>query len=278
VSACRLRPAPMLLRAALLIVVALVTPAAVAQEAALPVLPIEPLLAAPVALDVTGAGTAVLSITTTVDLACVVVYGPDDGFGSLAVDVDMGASAHRDHLVMLRDLEPDTEYHYRLQGSDPDGNLYASETLRFRTPPRASPEAGWTNVARVDLGARVVEVSSEFGAAFAAVHAIDGDARSEWSSRGDGDEAFITIELPSSVEFVGFGLWTRTMGASAQISSFEVVTEQGEAFGPFEIADAAALHRFDAEGRGQRFTFRVVASSGGNTGAVEVAVFVADGD
>jgi hypothetical protein len=53
--------------------------------------------------------------------------------------------------------------------------------------------------------------------------------------------------------------------------SFSV--EAGEIFGPFAISDANQLYRFPATGRGQRFTFRVVESSGGNTGVFEVAVF-----
>ncbi len=47
----------------------------------------------------------------------------------------------------------------------------------------------------------------------------------------------------------------------------------GEVFGPFDVPDAASAHDFAATGRGQEFTFRVLASSGGNTGVVEVAVY-----
>lgn len=238
--------------------------------------PLEPLLDAPIEMHDVGATSARLRVTTAVDLACVVVFGTDRRFGGLALDLDMGGAAHRDHHVLLVGLEPDTEYVYRMQGSAPDGSFYASEVYTFRTLPAAVDERAWRNVATLDAGARVVEASSAFGAAFAPEHALDGAADTAWSSRGDGDDAFLTIELPEPVEFVGFGAWSRTMGTSAEIFSYEVVTETGAVFGPFELD--AATRRFDVEASGvaQRFTFRVVSSSGGNTGLVEFAVFVAD--
>lgn len=259
-------------RSALIVAAALVAAAAYAQP--LVSLPVDDVLDAPIELaDVTSA-SATLEVTSTIDLACLVVFGTDDSFGNLALDVDMGAGAHSDHRVLMRGLEPDTAYVYRLQGSDPQGNFYASEVMHFRTPPASGDEASLgVNVATVAAGAEVVEASSEFGSAFTADRAIDGDATSEWSSRGDGDEAFITVRLSEPVEVTGFGLWTRTMGSTAQIERFEVVNEDGEVFGPFEVPDAATEHAFPADGRGQVFTFRVVSSSGGNTGAVEVAVY-----
>ncbi len=237
-------------------------------------LPVEDVLAGPIELSDVTSASATLEITSTIDLACVLVFGTDEGFGNLALDVDMGAGAHRDHRVLLRGLEPDTEYVYRLQGSDPQGNVYASQVMRFRTPSAAPDDASLgVDVATAEAGAEVIDASSEFGSAYAAAHAIDGEATSEWSSRGDGDDAFITVRLAEAVDVTGFGLWTRTMGSTAQIERFEVVNEHGDVFGPFDVADAARQYRFPAEGRGQTFTFRVVSSSGGNTGVVEVAVY-----
>ncbi len=248
--------------------------AAAAHAQPLVSLPVEDVLAGPIELSDVTSASAALEITSTIDLACVLVFGTDEGFGNLALDVDMGAGAHRDHRVLLRGLEPDTEYVYRLQGSDPQGNFYASEVMRFRTAAAPEGEASLgVDVATLEAGAEVVDASSEFGGGFAADHAIDGEATSEWSSRGDGNEAFITVRLAEPVDVTGFGLWTRTMGSTAQIQRFEVVNEDGDVFGPFDVPDAAREHRFPAEGRGQEFTFRVLASTGGNTGAVEVAVY-----
>lgn len=259
-------------RRLLFVLAAVVAAAAHAQP--LVSMPVEEVLETPIEMtDVTSA-SATLEITSTIDLACVVVFGTDEGFGNLALDVDMGSGAHRDHRVLLRGLEPDTEYVYRLQGSDPQGNFYASAVMRFRTTAASGdgPSLG-VDVATLEAGAEVVETSSEFGSSFAAGHAIDGDASSEWSSRGDGSDAFITVRLAEPVDVTGFGLWTRTMGSTGQIERFEVVNEAGDVFGPFDVPDAAREHTFAAEGSGQEFTFRVVASSGGNTGVVEVAVY-----
>ena len=240
--------------------------------------PLEPLVAHAIEVSDVTSSSATLHVTTDVDLACVVVFGQDLGFGYLALDLGMGSAAHRDHEVVMRGLEPDTTYVFRMQGSAPDGTFYASEVYTFATPAAdADQDRGWRNVATEAAGARVVEVSSEFGPAFSAEHAIDGDPSSEWSSRGDGDDALLTIELPETVAFVGFGAWSRTMGSSAEIVRFEVETDAGEVFGPFELPSARESFSFEARGEARRFTLRVVESSGGNTGLIEFAVFVEDG-
>lgn len=41
---------------------------------------------------------------------------------------------------------------------------------------------------------QVTQLSSEFSASFAADHAVDGDASTEWSTDGDGDDATAIIE------------------------------------------------------------------------------------
>jgi hypothetical protein len=243
------------------------------RAAALVAQPVEPFIVGPLAVSDVTSSSATLKISTTVDLACVVVFGTANSFGRLALDSDMGASAHRDHRVLMRGLEPDTVYRYRLQGSGPDGTLYASNTMTFRTAMLSGqPDALGVNVATAAQGARVTRASSEFSSAFGAANAIDGNASTEWSTAGDGNAALITVTLPKPVTVSGFGLWTRTMGSSAQIRRFEVLNENGDRFGPFDVADAKSVHRFAATGSGRTFTFRVLDSSGGNTGAVEVEV------
>lgn len=238
--------------------------------------PLEPFVGQPIEATRLTPTSATLLVTTDIDLACVVVFGTDERFGHLALDLDMGGAAHRDHAVHMRGLEPDTEYVFRLQGSSPDGSFYVSEVYRFRTPPAEDDGRAWRNVATVEQGARVVEASSEFGSGFAAERAIDGAPTTEWSSRGDGDDAFLTIELAEPVAFVGFGVWSRTMGTSAEIQRFEVETETGNVYGPFDLATASQSEAFEAMGEAQRFTVRVLASTGGNTGLIEFAVFVED--
>ncbi|MDF1523349.1 MAG: fibronectin type III domain-containing protein, partial [Trueperaceae bacterium] len=98
---------------------------AVAAAQPLVSLPVEDVVDGPIAMSEVTATSATLLVTTHIDLACVVVFGEDEGFGQLALDADMGGGAHRDHRVLLRGLEPDTEYAYRLQGSAPDGSFFA---------------------------------------------------------------------------------------------------------------------------------------------------------
>jgi len=240
--------------------------------------PLDEVLSGPIEIvELTSNGAAV-QVTTDVDMVCSVVYGLDDSYGSQTTDPGMGELAHRQHFAPMRGLQPDTEYHYRVQGTATDGTIYASEDLTFRTLPEDDQAAGDNrlNVASANAGARVVDISSEFSATWSGANAIDDDAETEWSSAGDGDGAFITIELAEVYELSGIGLWTRTMGASAQISSFQVVTEDGTVLGPFDVPDATQMHVFPVTVAAQELRFEVLASSGGNTGAVELAAFTGD--
>lgn len=241
-------------------------------------LPIEPLLDGPIEVSELGSSNATLRINTSLDVACVVIFGEDENFGQMALDADMGADAHANHRVVMRGLKPDTEYVYRFQGSDRDGKFYVSNVMRFRTKVAEAKEDLGKNVALSSLGAKVTDVSSNYAdgandSTWGANNAIDGNPNSEWSSNGNGNDSFITIELAAESEISGFGLWTRTMGSSAEISQFEVVNEFGDSYGPFNISNANGIFDFPVNARGQRFTFKVVDSNGGNTGVVEIAIY-----
>ncbi|MGE3073917.1 MAG: discoidin domain-containing protein [Dehalococcoidia bacterium] len=213
-------------------------------------------------------------VVTTIPVVCAVVFGTDTSYGGISTDPDMGGAAHSDHFAPLRGLEPDTVYHYRLQGTGPDGMLYVSGDLTFRTAPRDPDQLDrGPNVASLTEGARVLEVSSVFGGSMAwrAENAVDGDTATEWSSDGDGDAAFITIELRDETRLTAVGLWSRTMGTSAEIKQFQVVTDRGETLGPFSLPDANGLHVFEVSALARSLRFEVLSSSGGNTGAVELA-------
>ena len=56
------------------------------------------------------------------------------------------------------------------------------------------------------------------------------------------------------------------MGTSAQIASFRVITDRGEVFGPFDLADAYSAHYFDVEITAKKLRFETADSSRGNTG------------
>ena len=63
------------------------------------------------------------------------------------------------------------------------------------------------------------------------------------------------------------------MGSSAEIHSFQIVTDKGETIGPFELADAARAYYFETDFTAKRLRFEAVTTSGGNTGAVEIEVY-----
>lgn len=209
---------------------------------------------------------ATLRVTTIQAAVCAVAYGTDGPFGAIATDQDMGAGGgHNDHSALMTGLLPESEYQYRLQGVGADGHLYRSEILTFTTP--AATEAGFgSNVA---IGATVVDVSSEFSDSFAATNAVDGNIGTEWSSKGDGDNAFMTIDLGQPFDITAVSFRTRSMNDGSAIASTFTVDVDGETFGPFPAGDSPAEVSF----RGQVLTYRVAASSGGNTGAVEIEAF-----
>lgn len=252
------------------LIAALIVSTALAQDGSLPTVePVEPFLTEPLAMDEVRPRSAVLEITTTIDLACAVVFGPEGGFGRLALDQQMGAEAHQDHRVILTDLEPDTEYVFRLQGSAPDGRLLASAVQTFRTPPEQADERFGPRLEEL----QAVAASSTFSSGFAPENAVDLDGGSEWSSRGDGDDAWIEITLPERTELSGVGVWTRTMATSARIERFMIRTDDGATFGPFELPDANGLHRFEIDATTSTLRLEVVDSTGGNTGLVELEAY-----
>lgn len=216
--------------------------------------------------------TAVVEVTTTVPVACAVVYGPDDTFGSLAVDDDMRGGAHEDHAPRLTGLQPDTEYQYILQGSDTSGAFYRSDVMTFRTPQAPDVATPGPNVAP---SATVADVSSTFSDAFAAANAIDGDLGTGWSTAGDGDDAWIEIDLGEETGIAGVAYRSREMtDGTAIVETYTVTVDGGEPLGPFEAAGGGAgVVEVAVDGRLLRFEAET--TTGGNTGAVEIEVYAA---
>lgn len=207
--------------------------------------------------------TATLTVATSVEAVCAVAFGETDELGHLATDQDMGGAGHSDHAAVLTGLTPDTEYFYRLQGVTGDGRLFQGDTMRFRTP----PASGALDDGNVALGATIVEVSSEFSGAFGAANAVDGDPATEWSSRNDGDDAFITLDLGRVFTITGVAFETRSMSDGTATAETFTVTVDGVTCGPFDVG----LEAVDLTG--QVIRFDVETSTGGNTGALEIKVF-----
>lgn len=221
--------------------------------------------------------SALVQVETDVDVVCSVVYGEDNKYGRQSTDLDMGGIGHSQHNAALRGLKPDTVYHYRLQGTGPDGTIYRSEDRTFRTPPEEDGEpALGQNIASLDAGARIVETSSTFGRGWEGANAIDGDPETEWATANDGDGAFITVELAAPTDLTGVGFWTRSMGATGEINRFQVITDDGTVLGPFDVPDANRLYVFPVSANAGVLRFEAVTSSGSNTGVVEVAAFAGE--
>jgi hypothetical protein len=230
----------------------------------------------PEIVDITD-GDAVLVFESSIPLACSVVYGKTTAYGQISVDQDMSGGAHADHHPLLLDLEPDTEYHYRVQGTAADGTLYVGEDATFRTLPAAQEVE--VNLASPQAGARVVAVSSNFGGAanngaWGADSAIDGNRGTAWSSAGDGNAAYIVVELARLAQLRAVEVWTRSMSdGTAQTFAFTLTTGAGEVLGPFRLPDAAQPYRFEVNVTARSLRLDVVESSGGNTGLIEFAVY-----
>lgn len=226
-----------------------------------------------------GPTSVTLRAVTTVAVACSVVYGTTSDYGQIATDTDMAGGAHTDHHPLLSGLTPDTTYYARLQGTGPDGTLYVSDQYTFHTAPAAEGTSpGGLNLALPANGARLTGVSSNYGggaddATWGALSAIDGNGATAWSSNGDGDDAWLEIALAARTHVTRLGFWTRTMGTSAEIQSFQVVTDAGETFGPFTLTGAAATDYFDTDFTATTLRFEAVTSTGGNTGALEIEVY-----
>ena len=146
-------------------------------------------------------------------MVCSAGYGTTEEYGQIATDLDMAGGGHSNHRPLLTGLKPDTEYHLRLAGIGPDGTIYQHKDLTFRTSaeePGAALNPSGDNLAVLSSGARVVGTSSNFGGADNAAtwggnQAIDGDPGTQWSSNGDGNDAWIEIDLATETRVTGVG-------------------------------------------------------------------------
>lgn len=222
-------------------------------------------------------GTATLPIVTSVPVACTIVYGTTPEFGQLSVDQDMDGGTHSNHNPLLSDLEPETTYYFRVQGVDDLGNIYLSETMTFLTPPQTEVENN--NLLSPENGAEILGYSTAFGDAdmdetWGIASAFDGSGNSAWSTAGDGNDAYVEVKLAQRAVIQEVEFWTRSMSNNtAQIFEFTVTTDTGDVYGPFKLPDADQAYTFAVEFEAETLRFDVTDSNGGNTGAVEIAVY-----
>jgi hypothetical protein len=148
-------------------------------------------------------------------------------------------------------------------------------TLPAAAGAAADPSSVATNLASAGT---VTAVSSEFSPQWAAANAIDDDLATEWSSAGDGNNSFITIDLGESQAIGGFEFLTRTMAdGSATTTTYEVIVDDSTVFGPFPAGNPAESMRSSVDTEGQIVRFEVTDSTGGNTGAIEIRILAPSG-
>ncbi len=232
--------------------------------------------AAPEIVDIKNS-EARLTFVSTIPLACSVIYGKMPNFGQIATDSNMNGGAIINHNPILNNLEADTVYHYRVQGSDAEGKLYWGAHSTFKT----SGSIIDNNLLSLDNGARISAVSSNFDGAndgeFGANNAVDGSNATAWSSAGDGDNAFIEITLAESKKIETIMVRSRSMtDGSAKILTFMITTDNGEVAGPFTLPNATQGHQFPLNRTTQSIRLDVVTSTGGNTGVVEIVGYEND--
>lgn len=162
----------------------------------------------------------------------------------------------------------------RGSGSDADTSQSEMEVVATGadqqvTAPSTEGAASRTNLS---LEATVVETSSEFNADFAGAKAIDGSLSTEWSSMGDGDGAYIVIDLGTAMEITGIGFRTREMSDGTSITNTYTVSVDGaDVIGPFDAGIGFSVSDFAAVGQVVRIDMHT--TTGGNTGAVEIEIY-----
>jgi hypothetical protein len=218
----------------------------------------------------------IFRVTTSEPMICAIVWGEDDDFGRFNNSLSMNGTGIEQHDVALPDVEPGATYQFVVQGTTADGTLYRSEPGTFRIGEASDLPPSTIAAPGTDIGptASVVEVSSEFSAAFAAANAIDGDLATEWATRGDGDDGSITLELDEDTQIVAVDFVTRSMAdGSATTSTYTVSIDDGPPLGPFPAGSPAQPRPAAIDARGRSMRFDITASSGGNVGAVEIRVY-----
>ena len=226
--------------------------------------------------DPTDSERGIFRVETTEPMICAIVWGETEALGNLNNSLAMNGTGIVSHDVYLPGAIAGRTYYFQVQGSTADGTLYRSETAMFTIPEgetSAPPTDSASRGVNLALGSSVVDVSSEFNSSFAAANAIDDSGTTEWSSAGDGDDAFITIDLGDTVEIAGVEFITRSMlDGTAITETFSVTVDDRNTYGPFPAGTAVDANFAAIDGMGRVIRFDVDTSTGGNVGAVEVRV------
>jgi F5/8 type C domain len=212
--------------------------------------------------------SATLQLVTHPPTVCAIAYGETGSLGSIADDPNMGGTAVSRHTVVLGGLVPGTTYYFRLTAIDASGRVFQSRKLAsFKTP--RGPGAREHDVA---TGAKVLAASSQWSGTYGASNAVDGNLSTEWASNGNGNRAFVTIQLKRQYKIRGVAFITRQMADGSAITRTFAVVVGGRRYGPFPTGNPLDLRIARVRFRARVLRFEVVTSTGGNTGADEIEV------
>ncbi len=230
------------------------------------------------------ANRAVIKFDTTIPTTCEAQYGTSkEDLNKTARDPSMADGIFElVHEVPVEDLASGTTYFYRAKAADASGSIQYTEILSFTT---LAGTAGGSaiNVASQNQGAVISEVSSNFGgsgsgndSAWGANNAIDDSMSSEWATNGDGNNAYVVINLSREYLLTGIGFRSRKMSdGSSIITSFKLVFADQSERGPFSTPDPDQFYSFDFEApvKSQQVRFVALTTTGGNTGAKAIQLF-----
>lgn len=230
--------------------------------------------------EAVGATRAVLRFRTSRATSCEAEYGPTPELGSTAEDPSMEEGTLAiDHRVVFEDLTPETDYHVRARAEDAEERVYLSGMFELRTAANGDAIAA-ENVALASAGAQVSAVSSNFGGGgvdetWGASHAIDGSMGSEWSSAGDGDAAWLQLDLGMERQLEFLGYRSREMQDGTSIVTRVRLLVGDDVYGPFDTPDPTVRYLFELTPppQARHVRFEAVESTGGNTGAREIELY-----
>lgn len=225
--------------------------------------------------DPTNAERGIFRVSTTEPMICAIVWGETEELGRFNNSLAMNGTGIVDHDVFLPGAMPGRTYYFRVQGSTADGTLYQSDMATFTIPGSQAPVPtdGADRGENLALGATVIEVSSEFSDGFAAANATDDSGTTEWATAGDGDDAFIVLDLGEERQIAGAEFITRSMlDGSAVTETFTVTVDDARPFGPFPAGTAVEPSTAPLDTSGRIVRVDVDTSTGGNVGAVEIRV------
>ncbi|MEM6733881.1 MAG: discoidin domain-containing protein, partial [Myxococcota bacterium] len=225
-----------------------------------------------------GDASAIFRFETSVETTCEAEFGLSaTALTERAQDPNMDPNNPYaiDHEVPLGGLIPATTYWVRARAEARDGTLAYSEVQSFTT--LSTPSTDMINVARMQMGSSIAGVSSNFGnsandGTWGANNAIDGSPGTEWSSNGDGNDAFIVIDLGQSrtIEMVRFQ--SRQMTDGTSIIQRITLTANDVTYVPFDTPSPDQMYSFTLEPAVATSSVRIdaVDTTGGNTGAREI--------